>query len=486
MNRIEALLAASLFLVPQRVGERLFFLSNLSGRMSLYALDLGGSIPEPLLPPDISLQSPRQMGGSSLFAVFPSQGKILVMIDRDGDENYQPMVIPLEGGVPEPFFGARFAGMQVYLLHIDRSRESMIFLVNDRMKGVNTIYEANLASGTLIELVSGVDWPLFHAVNQDYTLALTGDVYAMGDDVIYVQEIGSTQRRVVAGTPLEQRGPDFVVQNQGISAAEFIDNQHAMVFTMLFADTYDMAVLKLDGSQQIDPVAIVGVIHTGAGELEYFHQIAPGQYAIGYNIDGCSWYYEGTFDLASRTLTLQHGLCGQGELSNGVLESLNYDHGSDSYALSFSTATTPTQLYTIAGADRRTVRPHTHERILGLPAEHLAAGEDASFTSHDDLRISARLYLPAPALGFGGPHPLVYYIHGGPQGQERPDFASFSIPLIQFLTLSGFAVFVPNVRGSSGYGFNYMNRVTHDWGGQDRLDHVHAMTGYCRSIRGSM
>ncbi|MCK4679786.1 S9 family peptidase, partial [bacterium] len=70
----------------------------------------------------------------------------------------------------------------------------------------------------------------------------------------------------------------------------------------------------------------------------------------------------------------------------------------------------------------------------------------------------------------------VYYLHGGPQAQERPDFAWFSMPLIQFLTLSGFAVFVPNVRGSAGYGFDYMSRVMRDWGGADRLDHVHAMT----------
>jgi dipeptidyl aminopeptidase/acylaminoacyl peptidase len=44
------------------------------------------------------------------------------------------------------------------------------------------------------------------------------------------------------------------------------------------------------------------------------------------------------------------------------------------------------------------------------------------------------------------------------------------------LTLKGFAVFVPNARGSSGYGLSYMKHVDHDWGGQDRLDHVHAMT----------
>jgi dipeptidyl aminopeptidase/acylaminoacyl peptidase len=49
------------------------------------------------------------------------------------------------------------------------------------------------------------------------------------------------------------------------------------------------------------------------------------------------------------------------------------------------------------------------------------------------------------------------------------------MPLIQILTLEGFAVFVPNARGSTGYGLDYMKRVDRDWGGQDRLDHVYAM-----------
>jgi dipeptidyl aminopeptidase/acylaminoacyl peptidase len=50
------------------------------------------------------------------------------------------------------------------------------------------------------------------------------------------------------------------------------------------------------------------------------------------------------------------------------------------------------------------------------------------------------------------------------------------MPLIQYLTLRGFAVFVPNVRGSTGYGLAYTKYVDRDWGGRDRLDHVHAMT----------
>ncbi len=122
---------------------------------------------------------------------------------------------------------------------------------------------------------------------------------------------------------------------------------------------------------------------------------------------------------------------------------LDYDKKGDRFVLSFSTAVSPTQLYTVEGKDRETIVMHTEERILGIPESLLSKGEDASFTSHDGMRISARLYLPANELGYKGPRPVVYYIHGGPQSQERPDFAWFSMPLIQFLTLRGFRGICP-------------------------------------------
>src|SRR5581483_11374379 len=105
--RIEALLSSRLFLAPQLVGDRLFFVSNMAGAMSLYVMDVGGSVPEPLLPPDIALQNPELVDGKSFF-VFPHHHRIVVMLDQDGDENYQPMAIPIDGGIPEPAFGTAF------------------------------------------------------------------------------------------------------------------------------------------------------------------------------------------------------------------------------------------------------------------------------------------------------------------------------------------------------------------------------------------
>jgi len=48
-----------------------------------------------------------------LFYPFPKLGKMLLMLDQNSDENYQPMWVPLDGGYPKPAFGDAFAGKRV-------------------------------------------------------------------------------------------------------------------------------------------------------------------------------------------------------------------------------------------------------------------------------------------------------------------------------------------------------------------------------------
>ena len=64
-------------------------------------------------------------------------------------------------------------------------------------------------------------------------------------------------------------------------------------------------------------------------------------YTVTYNIDGTTWVYEGSFDEAALRFDIRRVLVGEYELAGGVLESLSYDKHSDRYALSFSTATSP-------------------------------------------------------------------------------------------------------------------------------------------------
>lgn len=476
MYRIESFLSARLFLTPQLVGETIYFISNLNGRNSLYRMKTGGSVPQPLLPPDIALQNPHLMEGES-FIVFPQLGQILVMIDQDGDENYQPMLIPDDGGYPQPFHADTFQGHSISAGGEDLERNLVFLIDQSRTESIFTSWLANLETGELIKLNQSQFGGVPDGFNEARDKFILMEQYGVGDHILYTYSLGDDTPQLLYGVPLAQREPNQAIPPTSINQTHFVRDDNALIFsTTIFSDTYGLAWMPLADPDNIQPVTINGLVHEGQGEMTTLERLEGNRYLLGFNIDGCSWRYEGTLDEAAMQLNLEHVLCGQGELANGVLEKLRYDKVGDRYAISFSTAVSPTQLYTLSGPHRDQLQQHTDEIILGIPQHLLSTGEDASFTSYDGLRISARLYLPAAELGYAGPRPLVYYIHGGPQSQERPDFAWFSMPFIQFLTLNGFAVFVPNVRGSTGYGFNYMKQVVRDWGGADRLDHVHAMT----------
>jgi len=473
--RIESFLSARLHLSPQLIGDRIYFVSNLSGRLSLYAMYYGGSVPEPLLPPHLAMQNPELVGGYS-FHVFPLLDKILVMLDHDGDENYQPMVIPIEGGFPEPAFEGFFeSNYRVHLTECDLEKNIVYFAAERRDKGINEAFRGDLRMNRLTKLDES-EWGTFPtSPNKDHNRIMLGEGFTAGDSVLWMLENG--KKSLLFGKPMQQRKEGETVPPNGLGASVWTPSGTGVLVTSaLFDDKYSLGVIDLSKPGEIQAVQLEGLLHTGAGEMNGLSHLKGTHYTVCFNIDGCSWDYEGIYNEVKRVMTLKHTLVGEGDLSDGKLESIFYDKKADRFVLSFSTAISPTQIYTVEGKDRETIVMHTEERILGIPDTHLSKGEGASFTSFDGTRISARLYLPAAALGFTGPRPLVYYIHGGPQSQERPDFAWFSMPIIQFLSLRGFAVFVPNVRGSSGYGLNYMKQVDRDWGGQDLLDHVHAMT----------
>jgi pimeloyl-ACP methyl ester carboxylesterase len=475
MAQIESLLSARLFLQPQVVGDRIFFESNMGGHISLYAMDRGGSVPEPLIPPDLALQNPHLLPGLPYY-VFPKLKKILLSLDHNGDENYQPMLVPIDGGLPEPFAPETFVNQRVHCVHVDIDRNLAYFNAESRKESMLFAHQANLRTGRVVGLGQSKWGCSPDGASEDHTKAILSDGYTAGDNVLYLWRKGAGERKLLWGKPIEARKEGEVVKPAGIHACQWVTNDTGLLFvTYLFEDTGGLAYFDVARPDDMSVVAVTGAVHKGFGTLDALEHLEGDRYAVYYNIDGCSWAYEGTFDASSLKMRLDRVLVGRGEIANGVLESLRYDKAEDRFALSFSTATSPTQIYTLEGKKRSSVR-HTRERVLGIPKSWMSAGEDASFTSFDGTRCSARLYLPAKERGFKGPRPLVYYVHGGPQSQERPDFAWFSMPLIQFLTINGFAVFVPNVRGSSGYGMAYMKQVDHDWGGKDRLDHAHAMT----------
>jgi dipeptidyl aminopeptidase/acylaminoacyl peptidase len=99
-----------------------------------------------------------------------------------------------------------------------------------------------------------------------------------------------------------------------------------------------------------------------------------------------------------------------------------------------------------------------------LKAHVMITGKSVKIPSFDGKEVPAYLYTPAGT----GPFPAVIDVHGGPTAQSKRDFSAIR----QYLLSKGFAVLVPNVRGSTGYGKTWTRLDNMDLGGGPLQDVV--------------
>jgi len=97
----------------------------------------------------------------------------------------------------------------------------------------------------------------------------------------------------------------------------------------------------------------------------------------------------------------------------------------------------------------------------GWPAT--AKVETFRYKSFDGTMIEGGLLKPANG---SGPMPLAVLVHGGPTGRWTDSLE----PWGQLLVSRGIAVFYPNPRGSTGYGFDFVAANRADWGFGDFKD----------------
>ena len=89
----------------------------------------------------------------------------------------------------------------------------------------------------------------------------------------------------------------------------------------------------------------------------------------------------------------------------------------------------------------------------------------------DGRDVEGVLVYPAGWSPGDGPRALVVKVHGGPSGVYVQNFqAASSSADAQRYAAEGYAVLMPNPRGSSGYGEAGLQAVVGDWGGQDFRD----------------
>jgi dipeptidyl aminopeptidase/acylaminoacyl peptidase len=122
------------------------------------------------------------------------------------------------------------------------------------------------------------------------------------------------------------------------------------------------------------------------------------------------------------------------------------------------------EIATIQRGDYRAVR--SLEAGFAERSDVLQSAEPVRWTAADGLEIQGWLLRPRDT----GPQPLVMAVHGGPVYHWRPNWLGrrgiFALLLLQ----RGFAVLLPNPRGSSGRGQTFARKVLGDVAGGDARD----------------
>ena len=136
------------------------------------------------------------------------------------------------------------------------------------------------------------------------------------------------------------------------------------------------------------------------------------------------------------------------ELPAGLISAVDFDETGERLAFTFSSATSSGDVwvYQMTSGD---LRQWTQSELGGLNPDTFVEPRLVEYDTFDGMQIPAWVYLPPGP----GPHPVIVYIHGGPEGQYRPGFSSTFQYWVNEL---GAAVIAPNVRGSSGYGKDYL------------------------------
>ncbi|OGD20873.1 MAG: hypothetical protein A2W03_02665, partial [Candidatus Aminicenantes bacterium RBG_16_63_16] len=159
-----------------------------------------------------------------------------------------------------------------------------------------------------------------------------------------------------------------------------------------------------------------------------------------------------------------------------VWSDFSFSASAERMAFLGTNAVTPTEVFISGSGEFSPVRlTFTNPQLQDIS---LGRQEIVHWKSSDGLDIEGLLLLP-PGSPAAKPYPLLTYVHGGPSGRFTASFSpqiGSPYPVqaecypLHVLAGLGYAVFMPNPRGSYGYGEKFRKANLLDWGGGDYRD----------------
>ncbi len=156
----------------------------------------------------------------------------------------------------------------------------------------------------------------------------------------------------------------------------------------------------------------------------------------------------------------------------GIVSGFRFSPDGQRLALTLTTGQSPSDIY-VLDLSSQSLERWTESEVGGLPASEFVAPTLERFPTFDGRSLSAFLYTPSDP----DPAPVVVLIHGGPESQYRPYFSSTVQYLVREL---GLAVVAPNVRGSDGYGKDFL-KLDNGFRREDSVKDIGALLDWIES-----
>jgi dipeptidyl aminopeptidase/acylaminoacyl peptidase len=140
--------------------------------------------------------------------------------------------------------------------------------------------------------------------------------------------------------------------------------------------------------------------------------------------------------------------------------------GDNFLVYSKSTLTAPADLYRVS-ADGAKEIPLTRENASWLGETTFSKPESLTVTGADKTPVQYWVIKP-PDFDAAKKNPVVFLIHGGPQGAWEDAWSYRWNPSLW--AAQGWVVVAPNPRGSTGFGQTFVDQISRDWGGKVMVD----------------
>ncbi|HUV62119.1 MAG TPA: S9 family peptidase [Thermoplasmata archaeon] len=366
----------------------------------------------------------------------PCGTKIAYQADFEGNENYDVHVIEASGKNPRKITDG-VADNENPEFSPDGKR---IAFVSTRKDDMENLYVVDAEGGEVIRLTNE-ELPVreFAWSPDGRTIAYCAGI-SDGDYISTVDTASGKTRRI-----LSKKNVDYGIWGMGAKPIQWSNDGSKLMFISNEYDSNDIGVLDLSTRRQ-----------------RWLVRSANDKYSPLWSPDESKLAYLEVQDPNIVLMIKDGGRTRIVSQKTGVSRSHHWLPDGSGIVFINGSSVRPEEMFIVRRGNPKRL---TKFQRGDLPTQEFAQPRLVKYRSFDGRRISAMLFVPK-----GGPTGRGVVIpHGGPEMQSL----NLWDQIVQMFVIKGFSVILPNYRGSTGYGREFLHLHNKDLGGGDLKDVIY-------------